>query len=575
MDLLFLINFKNCFNLKIRPMERKLLLLLFLCINYTLSYSQAPAWSWYKGISGSTGTSNDRGSSLATDSNGNIFVIGQFGSPTITLGTTTLSNSSTSSNDVFIAKYSATGSLIWAKSFGGAYDDTTTSIATDSSGNLIVVGNFTSPSITIGTTVLTNPGIATNYGNDMFIVKYDASGNVVWANKAGGALDDHCNSVRVSQNGDILITGYFSSATCNFGANSLTNLGSTDVFIAKYNSAGNVMWTKRIAGTSNERADCITTDLNNNIFITGNFSSTAMSDGVNTLNNTGVSSMFLIKYDAAGNYNWSKKWSGSSLNRGVGVVTDSSGNVVCVGNYGDTTINFDGIILNCSYVNSALVKYNNNGTIIWAKTCSDGKYSATSIAIDSQGSTYLSGTSICPSILFGNTVMINSGSDDCTLAKYDPNGNEVWGKMVGGSSFENGIKTVLDQNNNVFLLGSYLSSSINFGIGVLNNAGTGSNSNQIFFAKLTASSLATPTFQNGLDLTVFPNPVASNSTITFNQELENAELTFYDISGAEISKQFFSGNEISLEKGNLSSGFYFIKVSTGDGQSVTKKIAVH
>ena len=141
------------------------------------------------------------------------------------------------------------------------------------------------------------------------------------------------------------------------------------------------------------------------------------------------------------------------------------------------------------YVSSALVKYDSNGTIMWAKTCSDGKYSTSSIAIDSQGSSYISGTSICPQIHFGNTFMNNSGSNDSTITKYDSNGNEVWGKMVGGASDEYGAKTVLDQNNNAFLLGSFMSNSINFGIGTLNNAGTGSNSNQIFFSLIkTASS---------------------------------------------------------------------------------------
>lgn len=546
----------------------KKILLLLLVIHSANSFSQAPAWAWFKNIHGSTGSSEDRGVSLTTDSSGNVFIIGHYGSPSITLGTTILSNTSLNNRDMYIAKYSPAGSLLWAKTFGGLYNDNPSSISTDSSGNLIVVGDFNSPSITFGSTTLTNSGMT-----DIFIVKFDTAGNVIWANKAGGTSEDICSSVKVNPSGEILLTGSYASPTCYFGANSLTNLGGGDVFIAKYNTSGSIIWTKRIGGTSYEKGNDITTDSNGNIFITGYFGSTSISDGVNSLTNTGINSMFLFKYDASGIFKWSKKWSGSSLDNGVGVATDNSGNVILAGNYGDTSINFDGIILDCMYTSSAIVKYDPNGNVIWAKTCSNGKYSVTSIAVDSQGSTYLSGYTICPAIFFGSMVVINSGSYDSVLMKYDPNGNELWGKIVGGSSDEFSMKTIVDQADNSYLLGSYLSSSINFDSTQLNNTGTGSNSNQIFFSKLTAL-LDTTTFGNQFSLTVSPNPVVSYSIINLNEELDNAELTLYDVSGKEIRKQIFSGKQLIFEKGNLVSGIYFIKIITNDGKSTTKKIAV-
>lgn len=550
-------------------MKKTLLTLLFL--SSFLSFSQAPSWAWYKNIYGSTGSSEDRGVSLATDLDGNVFITGHFGSPSFTLGTTVLSNSATNSRDVFVAKYNSSGSLIWAKSFGGAYSDSPTALATDSSGNLILVGNFNSPSITFGSTTLTNSGNM----DDMFIVKLNAAGTVTWANKAGGASSDSCNSVKVNQNGEILITGSYSSASCSFGTNSLSNLGGNDVFIAKYNASGGIMWTKRIAGTSSESANNITTDLNNNIFITGSFYSTTFGDGVNTLSNTGTASMFLIKYDTSGTFKWSKKWSGSSLNQGIGVGTDSAGNVILAGNYGDTSINFDGIILNCMYTSSAIVKWDPAGSILWAKTCSNGKYTTTSVTVDSQGSTYFSGYTICPQIAFGSGPMYinNSGSYDSIITKYDSNGNEVWGKMVGGSSDEFAYKAVIDQNNNTFLLGSFLSSSIHFDSATLNNAGSGSNSNQVFFSKLNASLLDTPSFENETNFTISPSPVSSSATINFNQELTNATFSLFDISGKEIRQQVFSGKQLALEKGNLSAGIYFVKITVA-GNTSTKKVIV-
>ena len=176
--------------------------------------SKGPEWCYTKSAGG---TNTDYANSVIVDANGNTYVVGYFSSSSITFGTTTLTNSG--SADMFIVKYDASGNMLWAKSAGGTSNDYAQSIAVDANGNTYVAGYFNSSSITFGSNTLTNA--AGDY--DMFVVKYDASGNVLWAKSAGGTSDDQANSITVDANGNIYVAGSFKSASITFGATTLTN----------------------------------------------------------------------------------------------------------------------------------------------------------------------------------------------------------------------------------------------------------------------------------------------------------------------------------------------------------------
>ena len=92
----------------------------------------------------------------------------------------------------------------WAKSAGGTGYESSTGVCTDASGNVFITGLFFSPTITFGTTTLTNAG-----GMDIFIVKYDATGNVLWAKSAGGVYGERGQSVCTDASGNVFITGHY------------------------------------------------------------------------------------------------------------------------------------------------------------------------------------------------------------------------------------------------------------------------------------------------------------------------------------------------------------------------------
>src|ERR1017187_4094350 len=217
-------------------MKRKNLLMIvivfaLISLNNFLN-AQAPNWEWARS---SGGISDDEGMSIAVDGSGNRYVTGYFHSSTITFGTTTLTNNGTgTTEDMFIVKYDPNGNVLWAKSAGGSGFDWGHGIAVDSSGNSYVTGYLGSSPITFGSIILTNPG--------MFIAKYNANGNVVWAKSAGGSDNDYGNSIAVDDSGNSYVIGSYASSTITFGTTTLTNdsAGLGDIFVVKYDSSGNV-----------------------------------------------------------------------------------------------------------------------------------------------------------------------------------------------------------------------------------------------------------------------------------------------------------------------------------------------
>jgi hypothetical protein len=133
---------------------------------------------------------------------------------------------------IFNSSFAQAPAWTWANSAGGIYNDYIGSVATDAGANVLVTGYFYSPSITFGTTVLTNAN-ASGSTTDMFVVKYDGAGNVLWAHSAGGTGDEGGSGVATDAGGNVLVTGWFYSPSITFGTTVLTNAGGSDVFVAK------------------------------------------------------------------------------------------------------------------------------------------------------------------------------------------------------------------------------------------------------------------------------------------------------------------------------------------------------
>ncbi len=477
-------------------MKTKLLLLFSIA---TLnSFAQSPPWLWAKSANENA---DDQAYSVAADALGNIYMAGSFQSSTILFGAVTLTNAGGGFEDAYLIKYDPNGNVLWAKGAGGNSIDRACSVIADASGNIYVTGFFYSHTITFGTITLINAGI--------FLVKYDTNGNVLWAKRAGGT-GDYSESVTVDASGNAYIAGTSGSYTIAFDSITLTNslpyMGNqySDMFIVKYDSAGNVLWAKSVGGAQNEAAYSITADTSG-IYVAGAFSSQTISFGSNTLSNdttNGSSDIFIAKYDAVGNVLWAKSAGGTHKDYGSSVAADAFGNLYLSGSFQSQAITFGSTILTAAGCgNMFLAKYNASGNLLWAKSAGGtNDVRVNSNIVDTQGNCYVVGSFPCNSIIFGSITLTNDSiyfpcdimaTSDMFLVKYDPNGNVLWAKSVGGTLNDAASSVTIDASNNLYISGSFQSSSISFGIDTLVN-GAGSNQCNMFLAKLPSDKYVWP-----------------------------------------------------------------------------------
>jgi len=355
------------------------------------------------------GNENDRSNNITTDEEGNVYLTGYFGSSTLTFGTTTLTN--TGGTDIFIVKYTATGDVVWAKSADGGYCDEGIGITTDEAENVYLTGYFDSNSITFGNITLNNLG--NNNTHDIFIAKYNSNGNVIWAKSFGGNSADYGTSITTDNTGNIYFIGNFSSSTITIGNTTLTQVGGGDIFFVKCDINGNVIWAKSFGGSNYDGGISIITDEIGSVYFTGSFmSSTVIFDTTTLTNiNAGYYDIFIAKYNPNGNMIWAKSAGGGDNDVSNSISTDKVGNVYLTGDFSFSNITFGDITLtNAGYDDIFITEYDSNGNVLWAKRAGSDNFDyGRSITIDAMGNIYLTGDFWSNTITFGNTTLNNTG----------------------------------------------------------------------------------------------------------------------------------------------------------------------
>jgi len=530
---------------------------LFCFINNT--YTQTSDWLWAKNAGG---IDTDLSVSVAVDASGNVYVAGFFQSPVITFGSYTLMNEGL--GDMFLAKYDAGGNVLWAKSVGGIDNDYAHSVAVDASGNAYVTGNFYSSNITFGSYTLTNAASC-----DMFLAKYDANGDVLWAKSAGGTDCDYAHSVVTDVSGNAYVTGSFESPTITFDSYTLTNAGSSDMFLAKYDADGNILWAKRVGGTGSDYMLSIAVDASENAYVTGYFYSPAITFGSHTLTNTGYFDIFLAKYDAGGNVLWAKSAEGTGFDYAYSVAVDASGNAYVTGHFNGTTITFGSYTLtNEGFFDIFLAKYDAGGNVLWAKSGEGLNYDyAYFVALDASGNAYVTGTFESPVLTFDSFPLTNVGNVDIFLAKYDSGGNVRWAKSVGGAGDDYAYSIAVDASGNVEVTGFFDSPNIIFGSTTLTNTVT--NGSDTFLAKLSTITGINDA-NHSLNISMFPNPAIDKITIDISVESDKSNLTIINTQGHEFLQQEITGSTTTIDISGLKSGVYFVKLLNDRTMKVKK-----
>jgi len=281
-----------------------------------------------------------------------------------------------------------------------------------------------------------------------------------WVNRAGGTTADIGSGIVADKAGNIYVTGYFTS-TANFDStHSLTSNGSSDVFIAKYNKGGGLLWVIQVGGTGADQGNAIAADTSGYIYVTGNYSGNVTFGSSTTLTATGTTDAFIAKYDTSGNLQWAVSQGGSGTENGNGIAVDNGGNVFVIG-----LNNPSG-----SAYNISVAKYTGSGYKSWYQIIK-GINAGQAIALDDSSNIYLTGTY----------------SGNFWVAKYDSTFNAsnknkpTWEKTdINPSNTDVGYGITVDNGGNVYAVGQFSGTNIKFDTKTASSVG-GNNGDMVIW----------------------------------------------------------------------------------------------
>jgi VCBS repeat-containing protein len=412
------------------------------------------------------GQSYDRASrAVACDAAGNVCVTGHFeGTADFDPGPGTYNLTSASNQgNIFIAKYSPAGALLWARRMDGYGQDEGGAIAVAADGSVYTTGFFQG-------TVDFNPGrdisnLTSAGGSDIFVSKLDSGGNFVWARRLGGSIFDDGYGIVAATDGSVYVTGSF-EGTANFVACNLISAGGYDVFVAKLDSAGTVLWARGMGGTSADYGYGIAVASDGSVYTTGSFQGTANFDpvgGTVSLASAGGSDIFVSKLSAAGDFVWARGIGGTSSDEANGIAVAADGSV-CTTGYFQGTVDFDPGAAAINLVSAGsydvfVSKLDSAGHYVWARRIGGSSADeGNGIAVGADGSVYTTGYSnglvdFDPGA--GTFNQTSAGYQDVFVSKLDSGGNFVWARRMGGSDFDYSNAIAVAADGSVCTTGSF------------------------------------------------------------------------------------------------------------------------
>ncbi len=533
---------------------------------------KAQNWSWAKGCI-NNGFGFGEGTSVCLDPSGNVYTTGWY-SDQMVAGNYTLNAGG--SGCTFLIKYNPNGNVLWAQSSstaGFGVNNWAVSNSSDANGNVFIAGYFTANVAIFGPYILSTP-CPTN----MFLVKYDSNGNVLWARSPTDTTGNYAFSVSCDTSNNVYVAGTFFGTSIVFGTYTLTSSGSDNLFLVKYDPNGNVLWAKTPTGSVvNDQYGSVkvSAEANGNTFVTGGFVGPTITFGTYTLTNGGTNcNIFLVKYAPNGNVIWAKSASGSGKDVAYSVSTDGIGNAYISGEYYSSPLVF-GTYSITGGGNLFLAKYDANGNALWVRnSVGGGSHTGSLSSVSSNSNSVIVLGTLANNISgWGAPVTLSNYTlyppviynDPIFLAQYDVNGNLTYANTLasGGDDWK---AVCLDKYCNAYITGDF---AINpFIVGSNTLVTTGGPGENAFVAKLsfsTADCLGTldpePTGVNVLQSSsekfmIFPNPNSGSFKIQIGNDIQNGEIILINSTGQKVFEQKIIQGTNEIKTFGLPIGLY-------------------
>lgn len=426
-------------------------------------------WVWAHSIGGS---GIEEVAAIVVDSEGNSYITGSF-SGTCYFGGPNLI--SAGQEDVFIAKLSSSGTVLWAKKAGGSGSDRGADLALDADGNLFVVGNYTSPDLSFAPL----PSLGNSGLQDFFVVKLDAStGSALWATKAGGLLSDTVSALALDNLGNPIITGQITNGA-SFGPLLAENLPfyGQDIFLANLSVLGNWLWVKRIMGPGVDCANDLVVDSEQNIYICGASTSSylLLDYGQAVFTGDGSDSLqgIIVMCTAEGLWQNLACTTGAGSEKFTALTIDYLDNLYLTGSI-DSAATFNDIELGSLGDSDIIIaKLTSDLDLLWVETAGGTGADAGEDLIAYQDYLLVTGAFSAISA-FGQYILTSHalGTADVFTAMYAYDGECLEAQRAGSSADDYGRAVAVNANGNLFWAGVFTGVVQFGGISLASNGGS-------------------------------------------------------------------------------------------------------
>lgn len=539
----------------------KKIYLFILPVFFLAGIAPAQTFSWVN--TAGNGSFVDYGLGVAVDNNHNVISTGMH------LGNGMFGSTAVNGfgyQDAFIAKYDSAGALLWVNGIGGGEQDWGYAVTTDASNNIFVTGTYAWYAIHFSAT--DSLAISAPQATNCFVAKYDPSGNFLWA-RSGGCSYSKSSAIATDASGNVVISGFY-NGSINFSSTTLTG-GGSNLFFVKYDASGNLVWAKSGTSSSMCSTNAMKCDAGGNIYATGKISQN-ITFGPNTYTRQGGDDMYTAKFNSNGDVQWfqlegktlAASTTTNNLDCGNGIDVDNSGNVYVAGSLIDTFISAS------MFQSAAIVKYNNAGVKQWLYKFgnNNGTDVFNNLSLDAAGNPYVVGT-YAGALTIGTSLLPVASDADIMIAKFNASGNCIGAIGIGtGNGNDAGNAIDIDPNGSSIALVGSMKHTLTFGSVTV----TGDNASTIFVAKMSGNAINSIGETNAaIGYTLFPNP--SNGVINLQFEAEgNYLIEVYNSTGqlvlADATKALFH----SIDLGSFDAGMYFISIVDGNGNKTTGKI---